>query len=97
MIRGTAGASPAPRPGRPRFLPLGGVPRTTRLRSILKLFDVRGRLVRLLVREHFDAGTHRVQWDGLDERGGVAPAAIYFARIEAGGSHAVQKWVHLRR
>jgi glucose/arabinose dehydrogenase len=52
----------------------------------LRIYDVRGRLVRtLLDRPGFAAGPQSILWDGADEHGERAPAGLYFARLEVAG------------
>ncbi len=51
-------------------------------RAALRLYDVAGRLVRVLVSGPMTAGLHRVRWDGTDSAGQAAPAGIYFAKLE---------------
>ncbi|MCD4690067.1 DNRLRE domain-containing protein [bacterium] len=48
----------------------------------LRLYDIRGRLVRSLVSGHMPAGRHEVQWDGRDENGAVLPSGCYMAMLE---------------
>jgi hypothetical protein len=51
----------------------------------LRVYDVSGRLVRVLVRsESQPAGHYVVSWDGKDDRGYSVSAGIYFYRIGAG-------------
>lgn len=59
------------------------VPVSSRVR--LDVFDVCGRLVRRLSDGSLPPGQHVVRWDGRTERGGLAPAGVYFCRMEAGG------------
>lgn len=51
----------------------------------LRLYDVRGGLLRTLVAEVRERGRHVATWNGRDRRGRLAPAGVYFARLEAGG------------
>jgi len=63
-------------------------------RAILDLYDVRGRRVRRL----FDgpgAVRARTTWDGLDDRGNLAPAGLYFARLVSGGARATAHVVRI--
>ena len=55
------------------------LPRATRVR--LTVHDLLGRQVRSLADEVFPAGARTLTWDGLDERGAVAPPGIYLVRI----------------
>jgi hypothetical protein len=46
-----------------------------------KVFDVSGRLVRLLADRRFAAGEHVLRWDGNDDAGARVPGGVYFTRI----------------
>lgn len=50
----------------------------------LTIHDMAGRLVKTLVAEHRDAGSHQVVWNGTDERGGAAAAGVYLVRVATG-------------
>jgi hypothetical protein len=60
------------------------------------VYDVRGRLVRSIVRGLFPAGFHAATWDGRDERGLEVAAGIYFLRAQAGGEISQLKVVRVR-
>ncbi len=62
----------------------------------LGIYDVAGRLVRLLASGPRSGGEYLVQWDGQDERGQVVPAGIYFGRLRAGAQVARQMLVLTR-
>ena len=49
----------------------------------VRIVDVSGRVVRELADGIVQAGTQRVAWNGLDDRGRDVPPGIYFARVEA--------------
>jgi hypothetical protein len=59
-------------------LPVGGTVR-------LAVYDVAGRLVRLLVDGERPAGSHEAFWDGCDSTGRSMASGSYLARLEAGG------------
>jgi hypothetical protein len=50
----------------------------------LEVYDATGRLVRRLERGRVGAGSHAVEWNGLDERGRPSSAGVYFYRLKAG-------------
>ena len=52
--------------------------------------DVRGRLVRTLVRGWQSAGPHQVDWDGLDGRGSLVAPGVYFTRMVTEGYSATR-------
>lgn len=54
-------------------------------RLSLKVFDLRGRLVRALLDERREAGPGQVIWNGLDETGARVPSGVYFYEARAAG------------
>ena len=70
-----------------------------RARAALRIYDLRGRLVRSLRRADLDAGAHRMVFDGRDDRGSRLAGGTYLARLtldrDAGSDGAVRKftWV----
>ena len=64
--------------------------------TTLTLFDVRGKLVRVLAEEVMEEGHHRIVWDGKDENGVEAPSGIYFSRLRAGPETIARKMLILR-
>jgi spore coat protein A len=60
-------------------------------RAILRVFDVRGRRVRLLLDEQREPGPHQVIWNGRDDAGGLVAAGTYFVELQSGGEHSVRK------
>jgi hypothetical protein len=51
----------------------------------LAVYDLAGRLVRVLVEGEIPAGSHEAVWDGRDQSGRSAPSGSYLARLVAGG------------
>jgi C1A family cysteine protease len=51
----------------------------------LAVYDVAGRLVRVLVEGEVSAGSHEAVWDGRDGSGRSASSGSYLARLVAGG------------
>jgi hypothetical protein len=63
----------------------------------LRVYDVRGRLVRSLVREGAMApGRHVAEWDGRDHNGRKVSAGVYFCRLMADSYSASSRIVLLR-
>ncbi len=50
----------------------------------LRVYDVSGRLVRVLVDEVREAGSYEAVWDGTNDKGRGIASGIYFCRMEAG-------------
>ncbi|GAB4363621.1 MAG: hypothetical protein Kow0042_01640 [Calditrichia bacterium] len=56
-------------------LPVGG-------KGSLIIYDLLGRKIKTLFRGMQPAGTHRVTWDGTNDRGRSVPSGIYFALLK---------------
>ena len=50
----------------------------------LGIYDVNGRLVRLLVNDRQSAGDHTVDWQGRDDFGRRVSAGVYYYRLSWG-------------
>ena len=55
--------------------------------ALLRVYDVRGRLIRTLVDSYVAAGSRTVEWDGTDDRGISMASGTYFLRLDAGGDY----------
>ena len=62
----------------------------------LLVYDISGRLVRVLAEGNQIAGAHEVLWDGKDRSGAQVSSGTYFARLESSSGTAVQKLVMLK-
>ncbi len=62
----------------------------------LRVYDVSGRLVRVLVDEVREAGSYEVVWDGTNNEGRTTASGIYFCRMEATDYERTLKMVMLR-
>ncbi len=62
----------------------------------LRIYDVAGRLVRVLVDEERDAGHYTEEWRGRDDKGRAVASGIYFYAIEADDFRQTRKMVLLR-
>ncbi len=65
-------------------------------RVSLRVYDLRGALVRVLVDEDLTEGRHSVQWGGIDAQGRAVASGMYFYRMEAGGRSLVRKMILLK-
>ncbi len=59
----------------------------------VRVFDVRGRLVRDLQEGVLPAGEHRFVWRGEDEQGAAVASGVYVYRVDAPGIAASRKLV----
>jgi hypothetical protein len=62
----------------------------------LRIYDVNGRLVRVLVSDSKPAGEHAATWNGRDEQGRPAASGVYFVQLESGPQSVTRKIVLLR-
>jgi hypothetical protein len=62
----------------------------------LRVYNVAGKLVRVLEDGVKDAGYHVAVWDGRDDRGEAVASGVYFARMEAEGFEGSAKMVLLK-
>jgi len=59
--------------------------------AVIRIYDVKGRMVREIKVEAEGAGLHAVRWDGRDGRGEEVSGGTYFYSLEAGRFKAVRK------
>lgn len=55
-------------------------------RAVLRLYDLRGRLVRVLEDAERAVGRHEAVWDGTDDDGRPVTSGLYLAQLTMGGS-----------
>jgi subtilisin-like proprotein convertase family protein len=65
-------------------------------RVSLRVYNVAGKLVRVLADGVEGAGYHEAVWDGRDGRGESVASGVYFARMEAEGFQASTRMVLLK-
>lgn len=64
-------------------------------RVVLKIYDIRGKLVKTLVDEDEKTGYKIVRWNGTDDKFCKLPTGVYFYRIKAGRFTDTKKFVLL--
>jgi len=62
----------------------------------LKIYNIRGQLVRTLVDEPKMTGRYEVIWDGKDETGAEVASGVYFYKLEAGEYTESQKMILMK-
>lgn len=60
-------------------------------RVSLKIYNIRGQLVKTLASGYYEAGYHQVQWNATSEFGDKVASGFYFYSIQAGNFHQVKK------
>jgi len=65
-------------------------------RVTIRIYNVRGQMVRQLLNQVREPGTHSVLWAGLDEANRPVASGVYLCRLESSGSSDTKKLVLLR-
>ncbi len=66
------------------------------LHTTLKIYNIRGQLVKTLVNEPKSAGDYEVVWDGKDEKGNSLASGIYFYQIVVGEQTQTRRMLLLK-
>jgi hypothetical protein len=66
------------------------------LRTTLKIYNVRGQMVRTLVDQEKARGSYTVIWDGKNEKGRQVSSGIYFYRLSVGDESEIKKMILLK-
>ncbi|MCK5036713.1 MAG: T9SS type A sorting domain-containing protein, partial [Candidatus Sabulitectum sp.] len=61
----------------------------------LSVYDISGRLLRIVVDQELPGGLHTVSWNGRDSSGSSIPPGVYFARLESLGYSEILKLVRV--
>ncbi|MFC1544568.1 T9SS type A sorting domain-containing protein [Gemmatimonadota bacterium] len=72
------------------------IPEGDNVQVQLKVYNMRGQLVRTLVDESRSEGSYQIQWDGSDNYGRRVSSGVYFYRIKAGEFSKTRKMVILK-
>jgi hypothetical protein len=73
----------------PFFLPADGL-------VSVRIYNVRGELVKTLAERRMTRGAHSVRWSGEDAKGGPAASGVYFCALAFGGKTETRKLVLMR-
>jgi hypothetical protein len=84
-----AGRSPAQQAALQFGMPAAG-------QVTVRVYDVRGALVRELANGTFEPGWHRVTWDGTGATGSSAKPGVYFVQALANGERLLRRFVLLK-
>jgi subtilisin family serine protease len=73
----------------PFYLPQDGM-------ASVKVYNVKGELVKVLRDRYYGQGAHSVQWDGTDSRGQKVASGLYFCVLRQGGDKQTRKMVLIK-
>jgi len=62
----------------------------------IKIFDIVGRIVRILLNENKNSGQYNIIWDGKDISGNTAGSGVYFYKLESAFGSLTGKMILLR-
>ncbi len=62
----------------------------------LKIYNIRGNLVKTLVEKNDKPGSHTVTWHGTDDRGKPVGSGIYFFKIKSGSFSSTKKMILIK-
>jgi len=62
----------------------------------LKIYNLKGQLVKTVAEKEMNRGTHTVYWDGTDSKGSVVASGIYFYKLSAPNFTSVRKMILLK-
>jgi hypothetical protein len=62
----------------------------------LRIYDVRGALIRTLIERRMDAGAYETAWNGTDSKGAPVASGVYFYRLMSEGRELTRKMILLR-
>jgi FlgD Ig-like domain len=85
-----------PNPFNPATTVSYSVPEGSAVHVSLKVYNIRGRLVRTLVDEVREPGAYTVFWEGTDQTGQKISSGVYFYRMQAGNFEQTRKMVLLK-
>lgn len=63
---------------------------------LIRIYDIRGRLVKILVENTQSPGAYSVSWDGSDLNGLQVTTGVYFCTLQAGAFSQMRKIILLR-
>ena len=63
---------------------------------VLKIYNIRGQLVRSLVNEEKEPGKYVVRWDGCNNQGVKVGSGLYIYRLQAGNFRDAKKMVMIQ-
>jgi hypothetical protein len=62
----------------------------------LTIYDLNGNLIKTLVNQTIQAGTHHVHWDGKDKNGKYIGSGVYLYRLHSGNWSTSRKFVLIK-
>jgi hypothetical protein len=83
-----------PNPFNPFTIISFSIPEDTKV--ILKVYNIKGQVVKTLLKKYIESGEHKITWDGKDNNNKPVASGIYFYKISAGNETKVNKMLLLK-
>jgi len=62
----------------------------------LAVYDIRGKLIKILLESELESGCHRITWDGSNKTGGAVASGVYLYTLTLGKAVTTKKMVIIR-
>jgi flagellar hook assembly protein FlgD len=62
----------------------------------VKIYNVAGRLVSILVDTILSPGRYNEQWDAMDDNGSVVASGVYYIKLQIGEKHVTKRLIQLK-
>ncbi len=62
----------------------------------VKIYNIRGQLIKSLISGQYPAGEHTVKWDGINDRGQRVSSGIYIYRLQTGNQTKMKKMLLIK-
>ena len=62
----------------------------------IDVFNIRGQIVKTLIDDYKDIGTHTVEWDGVDKHGNRVSSGVYLYRLETSTGSEVRRMLLMK-
>jgi len=62
----------------------------------LSIYDVQGRLVKMIAQAYYNSGNYNFQWDGMSSQGETMSSGVYLVRLTSASDQQIQRIMLLR-
>ena len=62
----------------------------------LKIFDIKGELIKTITGDKLNAGEHEIVWDGTNDKGVRQPSGVYVYQLNVNNSNSARKMILLK-
>jgi parallel beta-helix repeat protein len=62
----------------------------------LSIYNIKGELVKTLLKDNLEAGKHTITWDGSNDNNKITASGIYFCRLKSGENEQTRRILQLK-